>query len=200
MANMGENNVEDSDNAPMSGLYENVPTTNINLGAQSEITDFSADGLGATHSVVTDTSTRVTYDSDTPFNRSLRRSRYDLPSSGRSTRRSRSRSSRRTTFSLSTGVINPRGLKSRGRFIWELIKLNYRMLISLTLTLFVAIFVPLPPSLFPFCVRKLTLDLREFIVIPGFDLQTREFGGGVCEMDGLYSRRKHSRRMFLDGT
>jgi hypothetical protein len=97
MANVGENNIEDEDNAPMSGLYENVPTTNIHLGAQSEITDFSADGLGATHSVVTDTSTRVTYDSDTPFNRSLRRSRYDLPSSGRSTPRSRSRSSRRRT-------------------------------------------------------------------------------------------------------
>ena len=152
---MGENN-DDSDDAPMSGAFENVPTaTNIHLGAQSEITDFSVDGLGGTHSVFTDTSTRITFESDTPFHRALRSSRYDGPSSGRSTPRTRSRSSRRTTFSLNTGIINPRSqfsqnMKSRGRFVWELIKLNYRMLISLTLTLFVAIFVTSP--LLPFKV------------------------------------------------
>jgi len=120
--------------------------TNIHLGAQSEITDFSANGLPGTHSVITDASTRITFNSDTPFLRALRSSRYNVPSSGRSTPRTRSRSSRRTIFSLNTGIINPRGqfsqnFKSRGRFVWELIKLNYRMLISLTLTLFVAIFV-----------------------------------------------------------
>jgi len=146
-ANVAENN-EDSDDAPMSGAFENVPTaTNIHLGAQSEITDFS---VGDPHSVITDTSTRITFESDTPFHRALRSSRYDAPSSGRSTPRTRSRSSRRTTFSLNTGIINPRGqfsqnIKSRSRFVWELIKLNYRMLISLTLTLFVAIFVTFPP-------------------------------------------------------
>jgi hypothetical protein len=145
-ANVAENN-DDSDDAPMSGAFENVPTaTNIHLGAQSEITDFS---VGGPHSVITDTSTRITFGSDTPFHRALRGSRYDGPSSGRSTPRSRSRSSRRTTFSLNIGIRGQfsQNVKSRGRFVWELIKLNYRMLISLTLTLFVAIFVILPSSL-----------------------------------------------------
>jgi len=163
----------------MSRGYENVPTTtNIHLGAQSEITDFSTDGLGGTQSVITDASTRITFDSDTPFHRALRNSRYDVPSSGRSTPRSRSRSSRRTTFSLSTGIIKPRGhfsqnVKSRGCFIWELIKLNYRMLISLTLTLFVAVFVKFPNPCLCGC-GKLTLwgvvDLSEFIIVSGIYL------------------------------
>lgn len=60
----------------------------------------------------------------------------------------RSRLSRHN-LSLSTGFVKPvgqfsRNVKDRSRFVWELIKLNYRMLISLTLTLFVAIFVSLP--------------------------------------------------------
>jgi len=61
----------------------------------------------------------------------------------------RSRFSRHN-FSVSTGFVKPvgqfsRNVKDRSKFVWELIKLNYRMLISLTLTLFVAIFVS-PPS------------------------------------------------------
>jgi hypothetical protein len=60
----------------------------------------------------------------------------------------RSRFSRHN-FSLSTDFVKPMGkftrnLKDRTKFVWELIKLNYRMLISLTLTLFVAIFVHFP--------------------------------------------------------
>ena len=127
----------------MSGAFEYLPTSNIHLGTQSEITDFSTDMFSGTHS---DTSTRIIFDSDTPFHRALHGSRYDLPSSIRSTPGIPSPSSRRPMFSLNTGMVNSRrhfsqSLKCRGRFVLEMIRLNYRMLISLTLTLFVAIFV-----------------------------------------------------------
>jgi hypothetical protein len=121
-----------------------VPTPSIHFGARSEITDFSQDGLGA-QSEITEYS-NATYSSQTPFARFMNRSRADtyVPS----TISYRSRFSRHH-FSLSTGLVKPvgqfsRNVKDRSKFVWELIKLNYRMLISLTLTLFVAIFVSTP--------------------------------------------------------
>jgi len=122
-----------------------MPMPSIHLGARSEITDFSQDGLGA-RSEITEYS-NATYSSQTPFARFMNRSRADtyVPS----TISYRSRFSRHN-FSVSTGFVKPvgqfsRNVKDRSKFVWELIKLNYRMLISLTLTLFVAIFVS-PPS------------------------------------------------------
>jgi hypothetical protein len=92
--------------------------------------------------------TNVTFNSQIPLeSRNSPQHRWNLyPSETSTTASRRSRISRRTTLSLSSGFIKPVGhfsrtIKDRGRFVWELFKLNYRMLISLTLTLFVAIFV-----------------------------------------------------------
>lgn len=143
--------------------YENVPAVPVHLGTRSEITDISY--FGAQSEVGTDLShfmptrseitdfTSVTFNSQIPLSRNSPQNRWNLyPRSETSTTASRrSRISRRTTLSLSSGFIKPVGhfsrtIKDRGRFVWELFKLNYRMLISLTLTLFVAIFV------FPLCL------------------------------------------------
>ena len=152
----------------MSGVFDNVPTQNIHLGTESEITDLSVEAaIGGTRSDITDMS-NITFNSEIRLTRTPCQSRFELyDTSGTATSR-QSRSSRRTTFNLNTGFINPAGtfsqnLKDRGRFVFELFKLNYRMLISLTLTLFVAIFVP--PSL-----TWLIVDLCQFTFISEINL------------------------------
>ena len=138
----------ESEDSPTSEVFENVPTQNIHLGTQSEITDLSVEAtIEGTRTEITDMS-NITFNSETPITRATPgQSRFELYDTSRTPMSRRSRSSRRTTFSLNAGFINPPGafsqnLKDRGRFVLELFKLNYRMLISLTLTLFVAIFVP----------------------------------------------------------
>jgi hypothetical protein len=153
----------------MSEVFENVPSQNVHLGTQSEITDLAVgDTIGGTRSEITDMS-NITFNSETPIARATpgvgRLGLYDTSTTPTSRR---SRSSRRTTFSLNAGFINPTGtfsqnLKDRGRFVLELFKLNYRMLISLTLTLFVAIFVP--PGL-----TWLIVDLCQFTFISEINL------------------------------
>lgn len=127
----------------MSFAYENFPITNIHIGRQSDI---SMEAVAAPLSEITQISS-TTFNSQTPFMRALRQNQVELYRA--SSRRSPSR--RTATVSLNTGgFINPRNgplsqsLKDRGKFVWELCKLNYRMLISLTLTLSVAIFVTTP--------------------------------------------------------
>jgi hypothetical protein len=138
--------LEETDESPISGTFENNPTVNIHLGAQTEITDVFVEAVGPQSEITT--ISNATFNSQTPFARALRQSRFELYNISTPTSR-RSRSSRHTTLSINAGFVNPRGplsqnLKDRGKFVWELCKLNYRMLISLTLTLFVAIFVSAP--------------------------------------------------------
>jgi hypothetical protein len=138
-------------------IYDNVPAPPAQPDSRSEITDFSVFGgqseigtefspFAGAQSEITDF-TNVTFASQPTSSRSLGQSRYNLyPYETSTTTSRRSRASRRTTFSLGSGLVKPVGhfsrtMKDRGRFVWELFKLNYRMLISLTLTLFVAIFV-----------------------------------------------------------
>ena len=135
----------------MSGVFENVPSQDIHLETQSEIADLSVEvTIAGTRSEVTDLS-NITFNSETHFNHTPRQNRFEFYDTSRTPTSRRGRS-RRTTFGLNTGFINPSGtfsqhLKDRARFVWELFRLNYRMLISLTLTLFVAIFVhPLNPD------------------------------------------------------
>jgi hypothetical protein len=117
-----------------------------NFGAQSDIGTESP--FGGAQSVVTEV-TNITFTSQSPIARNPH-GRYNIYEYETSTAASRrSRASRRTTSSLGTSFIRPVGnfsksMKDRGRFVWELFKMNYRMLISLTLTLFVAIFVIFP--------------------------------------------------------
>ena len=140
-----DNGHNESEDSPVSEVDENVSSENIHLGTQSEITDFSVEPtIRGPRSEITD----ITFNSNTPLTRTTPcQSRFELYNTSRTPTSRQSRSSRRTIFSLNTGFINPTGtfsqnLKDRGRFVLELFKLNYRMLISLTLTLFVAIFVP----------------------------------------------------------
>lgn len=142
-SNVNDQRRSSSLSSPVSGTFENVPGINANLGARSEIIDSSIEGTGP-KTETTETS-NVTFGSDMASGSSPRHSRLDIYDNSVSSLRC-SRSSRHTTFTLSTGLINPSGrlsqtLKDRARFILELCKLNYRMLISLTLTSFVAIFV-----------------------------------------------------------
>ena len=128
----------ESEDRPASGAFDNLTSTSIHLGTRSEITDFSTDGMTAAQSEITEMSA-ATYTSENPLRPSLRFSRLEYIRSSRY-------STRRTTFLSSTGFSRPvgdfsRNVKDRARFVWELFKLNYRMLISLTLTIFVAIFV-----------------------------------------------------------
>jgi len=138
-----ENLEERSEDRPVSGAFDNLPSPSIHLGTRSEITDFSMEGTAPTQSEITEASA-TTCNSETPLNLGSRFSRLDY------LRTSHAMNSRRTTFLFNAGIAKPVGdfsrtLKDRGKFLWELFKLNYRMLISLTLTLFVAIFVfPLP--------------------------------------------------------
>ena len=154
-SSQADNVLNESEDTPMSEAFENISAQNIHLGTQSEITDLSVEPtIGGTSSEITDMS-KITLNSETLLART--------PISRRS------RSSRRTTFSLNTGFINPAGtfsqnLKDRARFVLELFKLNYRMLISLTLTLFVAIFVCLPS------LMSLMVDLCQFTFISEINL------------------------------
>ena len=129
----------EEDHSPTCDVYKNVPSPSLHLGAASEITDISTDQPfeGGTGVEITDLS-EITFTSQTPssitFSRDSR-SGFTRPNS-RATRRSSSH----------LGFINPAGqfsrtLGDRGKFLWRLVKLNFRMLISLTLTLFVAVFV-----------------------------------------------------------
>jgi hypothetical protein len=128
--------------SPTSHVYENVPSPSIHLGTTSEITHFSSEIAfdSGPRSEITDLS-GITCSSRTPISApSPRHSRFPL-------RRSNPQGAR---SSSNLGFLNPTGhfsrsLRDRGKFLWLLIKLNFRMLISLTLTLFVAILV-VPPS------------------------------------------------------
>ena len=137
----GASDPEEWDDERRRTGFQNVPTPSIHLGARSEITDFSQDGIGA-QSEITDYS-NTTYSSQTPFSRFMNRSRADTYDPSISPYRSRVS---RHNFAFGSGLAKPvgqfsRNIKDRSKFVWELIKLNYRMLISLTLTLFVAILV-----------------------------------------------------------
>ncbi len=137
-----DNGRNESDDSPISGVFENVPSQDVHFGTQSEITDLSVEAtIGGTRSEVTDLS-NITFNSETHFNHTPRQNRFEFYDTSRTLTSRRSRSARRTHFSLNSGFVNPSGtfsqnLKDRGRFVWELFRLNYRMLISLTLTLFV---------------------------------------------------------------
>lgn len=125
---------DDLEETPRSMLYENVPT--VHLGARSDMTEFSNDGFGVAPSEITDVS-NITSTSQTPLALHRAQSRPDLCEIARNPSRRM-----RTPLSLNTGFVKPsHGLKERWKVSWELLKLNYRMLISLTLTSFVAAFV-----------------------------------------------------------
>ena len=129
---------DDSEETARPVLFENVPSS-IHLGDRSEMTD-SNDGFAAPQSEVTDFS-NVSIISPTPLTQPQRQSRLDLYNTIAA--RSPSRS---TGLSLTIGLIKPsvqfsQEVKNRWKLTWELLKLNYRMLISLTLTSFVAGFV-----------------------------------------------------------
>jgi hypothetical protein len=139
---------DDEDDERRPGPFQNFPSLPILAGAESEISDYSRDGgcgTGGTQSEITDASTTVTFNSNTPLTRSIYPSRVEMHDTS-TIASHRSRLSRRTTLTLNQSFMKPigeftRDVKDRGRFVWELFKLNYRMLISLTLTLFVAIIV-----------------------------------------------------------
>jgi hypothetical protein len=161
---------EDEEAETVPGTFQNVPSTSIFLGARSEITDFSNDGIETgPQSEITDISTAFTSNSRTPLTRINYPSRIEMFDTS-TIASHRSRLSRRATLTLSTTFVKPVGqfsknVKDRGKLVWELLKLNYRMLISLTLTLFVAIFVSLPHI----C---LTLDLRQLAYLPTLPQQS----------------------------
>jgi hypothetical protein len=128
---------DESDDAPMSEAFENISGSHIHLGARKEPTDQSIERASPRSDI-----SNTTSNSQTSFTRALHKNRLGLyytssPTSGLS---------RLTPVSINTGLINSRlhltsNPKEKGKFVWKLFKLNYRMLISLALTLFVAIFV-----------------------------------------------------------
>ena len=127
----GHNSNEFVVGSPVLDVFENVPSQNVRFGAESEIADLC---------IETTCRTRT----ESALTHTARQRGFKFYNNNTSS--CQSRSSRSTTFSLSTGFIHPSGafsqnLKDRSRFVWNLVKLNYRMLISLTLTLFVAILV-----------------------------------------------------------
>jgi hypothetical protein len=156
---------DDEDDERRPGPFQNVPSLSVILGAGSEITDFSRDGDGTgTQSEITDASTTMTINSNTPLTRNIYPGRVEMYDTS-TIASHRSRLSRRTTVTLNQSFVKPigefsRNVKDRGRFVWELLKLNYRMLISLTLTLFVAIFVLLP------FMTWLIVDLSQLAHLP----------------------------------
>ena len=159
-------NAQETEERPPSGMFENVPTTQTyHLGTRSEITDFSVE---ETVGGRTETST-MTFDSGSPMIRNGRRPPAAPPAPSRQSRSSRHTSS----LSLSTILIKPQfsqNIKDRGKFIWELFKLNYRMLISLSLTSFVAVFVSPVHA-----VTNLFADFREFTVVSVLSVSSAEF-------------------------
>jgi len=121
-----------------SPAFSNLHTPTVHLGRQSEITDFAEESLPARSEI-----SNTTWNSFSPLGHL---GRYNRLGTGGRASRSSQHVLRRTTFLFNTGVSGPVGqfsltLKDRGKFLWELFKLNYRMLISLTVTLFVAILV-----------------------------------------------------------
>ena len=148
-------------------MFENVPTPQTyHLGTRSEITDFSVE---ETVGGRTETSTTMTFDSRSPMTRNGRRPPPAPPTPSRQSRSSRHTSS----LSLSTILIKPQfsqNTKDRGKFIWELFKLNYRMLISLSLTSFVAVFVSPVHT-----VTNLFADFCEFTVVSVLSVSSTEF-------------------------
>jgi len=159
-------NAQETEERPPSGMFENVPTTQTyHLGTRSEITDFSVE---ETVGGRTETST-MTFDSRSPVIRNGRRPPAAPPTPSRHSRSSRHTSS----LSLSIILIKPQfsqNIKDRGKFIWELFKLNYRMLISLSLTSFVAVFVSPVHA-----VTNLFADFREFTVVSVLSVSSAEF-------------------------
>jgi hypothetical protein len=139
-ANGAQREESEDDDSPTCEAYENVPSTAIHMVPESQITDLISDRPfeGGT-SEITDFS-GITFIAASPVSGVFpRHSRFGFI-------RTPSRNNRNSSH---LGFINPDGhfsrtLRDRGKFLWLLVKLNFRMLISLTLTLFVAIVVHPP--------------------------------------------------------
>jgi hypothetical protein len=158
-------------------LYSNLPSPSVHLGGQSEITDFET--LPPRSEI-----SNMTWGSLSPLNRM---SRF---ASGRT---SRSTPGPRSTFLFNTPVGHfSRTLRDRARFLWELFKLNYRMLISLTVTLFVAIFVR-------GYLKAANSDLSQPTPIPASDLQSTQPKRSLRAMDAMYANGEQCRGVFPTG-
>ena len=128
---------EDEDSSTCE-VYENVPSPSIHIGVERDMADFQSDRPyeGGARSEITDFS-GITFTTHNPASGGFpRHSRFGFV-------RAPSRTMRNSSH---LGFINPDGefsrtVRDRGKFLWLLVKLNFRMLISLTLTLFVAIVV-----------------------------------------------------------
>jgi hypothetical protein len=151
-ANGAQREESEDEDSPTCEVYENVPSMSIHIGAESDIADFETDRPfeGGTRSEITDFS-GITFTQSPISGVFPRHSRFGFVRTP----------SRTTRNSSHLGFINPDGqfsrtLRDRGKFLWLLIKLNFRMLISLTLTLFVAIVVlPLPKFYIPFLMANM---------------------------------------------
>ena len=147
----------DEINSPRQEAYEENRPPSIYNRARSEITDFSSDGFGGAQSEITE----LTYTSSAPLATPFPPGRfesYQIPTTI-STKPPQEPAMLSVTTRFKPTMHFLERIKDRLRFLWDLFKLNYRMLISLSLTLIVAIFVSSHEI-------RLILDLCELNSIP----------------------------------
>ena len=110
-------------------MSENMFPATVHLGTQSEVTGMSAEPMAA-KSEITD----ITFASDTRLARSRQQSRFELYDTSKSP-------SQPSPSTVTNANPVSYGSPSRWGLLCELLRLNCRMLISSTLTLFIAMIV-----------------------------------------------------------